>query len=188
MSDCQDRLPAFSEGSDAVSDPSGPQFLVVGRVIKPHGVRGELRVQIHTDYPERFAVYETLYVGPSFVPFKLKTHRFHHDLVLLTLDGIEDRTQAESLRDQWMWISVEEAVPLEEGEFYSYQAIGLRVVTDEGIELGHIAEIIETGANDVYLVRGAQGEVLLPDIPEVVVRVDIPAGEMTVHLLEGLIG
>ena len=184
----QDPSSALFQGSDAASDPSGPQFLVVGRVTRPHGVRGELRVEIHTDYPERFAVHDTLYLGPSLVPYKLKSHRFHHDVVLLTLEGIVDRAQAEPLRNQWMWIPIEDAVPLEEGEFYAYQAIGLRVVTDEGVELGHIVEIIETGANDVYLVQGVQGEVLLPDIPDVIVGVDIPAAEMTVHLLEGLIG
>lgn len=187
MNDRQDRSPAFAKGSDAVSDPSGPQFLVVGRVVKPHGVHGELRVEIHTAYPERFAVYKTLYVGASLTPHRLTGHRFHHDMVLLSLEGIGDRTQAEALRNEWLWISMADAVPLEAGEFYVYQAIGLSVITDEGVELGRIVEIMETGANDVYIVQGAQGEVLLPDIPEVILRVDIGAAIMTVHLLDGLV-
>jgi 16S rRNA processing protein RimM len=78
-------------------------------------------------------------------------------------------------------------VPLEEGECYLYQIIHMRVVTVDGEELGEVAEIIETGANLVYVVRGKQGEILLPDTEEVVVSVDVQAGQITVRLIDGLI-
>ncbi len=187
MNDLGNPAPVFPQGSDAVLNRSEPQFLVVGRVLRPHGVRGELRVEIHTDYPERFAEYGHVYIGEPLTRYKIKKHRFHHDLVLLTVAGIDNRNQAESLRGQWVWIHRENAIPLQEGEYYTYQVLGLHVITDAGVELGQVAEIIETGANDVYVVQGRTGQVLLPAIPEVVVQVDIPAQKMIVHLLEGLI-
>lgn len=175
-----------SAGSDVAFDPSEPQFLAVGRVVRPHGVHGEVCAEVHTAYPERFKVYKTLYLGPFYAPYRLKGHRFHQDLVLLTLEGVNDRDQAAALRDQWVWISVDEAIPLEEGEFYLYQALGFRVVTDAGEDLGRVTEIMETGANDVLVVRGAR-EVLLPLIPGVLVKADIQAGQITVHLPDGLL-
>jgi len=174
-------------GSDEALDPPEPQFLAVGRVLRPHGVRGEVCAEVHTAYPERFYVYKTLYLGPSYTPYPLKSCRFHQDMVLLTLKGINDRDQAEALRNQWAWISRSEAIPLKEGEFYLYQAIGFRVVTDDGKDLGRVTEIIETGANDVLVVKGTHGQVLLPLIPDVLVEADIPAGQITVHLLDGLL-
>jgi 16S rRNA processing protein RimM len=179
-------------GSDAGQASSEPAFLAVGRILRPHGLKGELRVEIKTDYPERFATHKRLYLGytrwPSstYVPYRLQGHRFHKGAVLLRLEGIDDRTQAEAFREQWVWVPIEEAVPLEEGECYLHQVLNLRVVTVEGEDLGQVTEIIETGANDVYVVQGASGEILLPDTEEVVLKVDVPAGQMTVRLIEGL--
>jgi len=187
MNNRRDPLPSLPQGSDAAFDSSEPQFLVVGRILRPHGVRGELRVEVHTAYPERFALYRTLYIGPTLVPYRIKKHRFHKNLVLLTLDGIDDRTQAEALRGQWLQIALEDAIPLQKGEYYTYQVIGMQVTTDDGQELGHVIEMMETGANDVYIVQGPRGEILLPDIPTVILKVDVPGRQMTVHLLDGLV-
>jgi 16S rRNA processing protein RimM len=173
-------------GSDEVLAPSEPAFLAVGRVLRPHGLGGEVKVEIHTDYPERFALHKRLYLGPEHVPFVLQSHRFHGGAVLLKLEGIDTRTEAEALREQWVWLPIEEAVPLEEGECYLYQMMHLRVVTVDGEELGEIVEVIETGANDVYLVRDPAGDILLPDIDQVVIHLDLDAKQMTVRLLDGL--
>jgi 16S rRNA processing protein RimM len=167
-------------------------------VVRPHGLRGEIRVEIHTDYPERFALYEQVYLAPTRaqgglyvasegIAYRLEGHRFHGGAVLIKLEGIDDRTQAESLRENWVWISAQEAVPLGEGEFLLHTLLHLRVVTVEGELLGEIAEVIETGANLVYVVRGLRGEILLPDTDEVVLDIDLEAGQMTVHLIEGLL-
>lgn len=178
--------PTPSTGSDVVHNPPEPQFFAVGRVIRPHGVHGELCVQVHTAYPERFGIYKQIFVGDTHRPFKIKSYRFHKGLLLLTLVGIDNRTLAESLRDQWLWISRDDAIPLQEGEYYLYQVLGMQVITADGEILGHITEIIETGANDVYVVQGTQGELLLPAIPDVIRHVDLSARQMTVQLLEGL--
>ena len=176
----------IAQGSDEVGSPSEPAFLVIGRVLRPHGVRGEVRVAIHTDYPERFAVYRRLHLGPQHTLYRLEGHRFHQNRVLLKLAGVDDRDAAEALRGQWVQIATADAVPLAEGEVYFHQILSMRVITDAGEELGEIADIIETGANPVYVVRGMRGEILIPDIPDVVLQIDVAARQMTVRLMDGL--
>jgi 16S rRNA processing protein RimM len=166
---------------------SEPEFLVVGRILRPHGVRGELRMQVITDYPERLAEREMLYVGPTHEPHRLIGVRSHHHLTLLKFEGVTDREAADAYRDMLVYVSMADAVPLEPGEFYLFQLVGLRVITADGQELGRVVDVLETGANDVYVVRGETDEMLLPDIPEVVLDVDVEAGQMQVQLIEGLI-
>ena len=182
----EDSVSSSALGSDAATSPSEPPFLIVGRVLRPHGVRGEVRVEIHTDFPERFALYETLYLGDQFESYDLQGHRFHQGKVLLKFRGVDDRNVAETLRGQWVWISVQDAAPLEEGEIYLHQMLHLQVVTVEGERLGTVSEIIETGANPVYVVRGRSGEILIPDTQEVIVDVDLERQVATVNLIEGL--
>jgi 16S rRNA processing protein RimM len=186
MTDRSKPVPSVHSGSDEVAASSEPAFLAIGRVLRPHGVRGELRVEIHTDYPERFAVYKTVYLGPKYVPYAIESHRFHQGKVLVKLADINDRTAAEALREQWMSISTADAIPLGDGEIYVHQMLQLRVVTVEGEDLGEIQEVIETGANLVYVVQGPSGQILLPDIPEVFLQIDLTTGVATVRLLEGL--
>lgn len=160
----------------------------MGRITRPHGVRGEVAMKTLTDYPERLAQADTLYVGPAYVPHKVKRVRPHQTGVIIRFSGVPDRNAAELLREQLVYVHIDDAIPLEEGEYYFYQLDGIQVVTDEGQELGHFSGYIETGANDVYIVKAPDGsEVLLPAIPEVIVEVDIAARVMTVHLLDGLI-
>lgn len=175
-----------TRGSDGSSDPSEPAFLAIGRILRPHGVRGEVRVEIHTDFPERFGVYQRVYLGPGHRPYEIEGHRFHQGRVLLKFREVIDRTAAGELRGQWVYIAVEDAVPLAEGEVYLHDMLGLRVETVEGEELGEVADIIETGANPVYVVRGLQGEILIPDIPDVIEAIDLEGGELIVRLIEGL--
>jgi 16S rRNA processing protein RimM len=144
-------------------------------------------MHIITDYPERLGTLETLYFGPDHVPHRLVGVRRHRDALLLRLEGVTDREAAERYRDKLVYVSIDDAVPLEEGEYYLFQLWGLQVVTEDGRELGVLVDVLETGANDVYVVDGPCGEVLLPAIPEVVREVDVPGGQMLVHLLDGLL-
>jgi 16S rRNA processing protein RimM len=106
---------------------------------------------------------------------------------ILHLAGVEDRTGAEALAGCLLEVPRAEAPPLPQGQYYIYQVIGLEVVSDDGQELGRIVEVLQPGANDVYVVHGAKGEILLPGIEHVVRQVDLAAGRMTVHVLPGLI-
>jgi 16S rRNA processing protein RimM len=166
-----------------------PRFLVIGRVLRPHGVRGDFVVQVETDLPERFEWLDELFLDDRLAePFGVENARFHQGSVILKLAGIEDREQAMTLRGRLLMVPESEGVPLAEGEYYLYQAIGLAVTTDDGIPLGEVAQILETGANNVFVVKGPRGEILLPDTDEVVLKIDFEARVMTVHLLPGLLG
>jgi 16S rRNA processing protein RimM len=164
-------------------------YLAVGRTVRAHGLRGEVSMIVLTDFPERFETTEWLYLGNEFEaePYRLKSYRWHKANILLTLEGITDRTQAEGLRGLLVQVPIDEAVPLPAGSYYLYQLIGLEVITTDNEPLGVVDSILETGANDVYIVKGGEKEILLPAIPDVVKSVDIEKGQMIVQILEGLI-
>lgn len=167
--------------------PTEPPFLVIGQLLKPHGVRGEMRVRVYTELPERFTWLETVYVGRENPRAEtVDTVRFHKDLVLLKLVGYDDRDAVQSLHGELLQVPESEAIPLEEGEYFLYQLEGLAVYSDEGESLGTLTRVIETGANNVFLVKGVAGELLLPDIEDVVLDIDFDQQRMTVHLLPGL--
>jgi 16S rRNA processing protein RimM len=171
-----------------------PPFLLLGQILRPHGIRGELRVNVLTAYPERIGPDMVVYLGSdpdspaTSTGYKVVQARTHQQYLILQLEGITDRDAADRLREQYVMVELDHAVPLAEDEFYLYQAIGLSVFTDEGEALGRVVEILETGANDVYVVQGPRGEILLPSIEDCILDVDIEAGKMTVHLLDGLLG
>jgi 16S rRNA processing protein RimM len=165
------------------------RYLAIGKIVRAHGLRGELSVAVLTEFPERFETTEWVYLGNEFeaIPYRLESYRWHKDNVLLTLAGVADRTQAEALRGQLVQVPLKEAVALPEGSYYLYQLIGLQVKTVEGEFLGTITSVMETGANDVYVVQNEGRELLLPAIPDVIKTIDLPNGLMVVQVMEGLI-
>lgn len=175
------------EGGSADSSAE-PRFLAVGRVIKPHGVAGEVRVELMTDRPERFGWLEAIYVGEH-NPRRVGviSARRHGDYVLLRLDGYPTRTEAELLRNELLQVPEAEAIPLEEGEYFLHQLLGLEVVTESGRSLGRLTSVLETGANNVFVIDGAGGELLVPDIPDVVREVDVAGGRIVIRPLPGLL-
>ena len=171
------------------TDSVEPRFLTIGRVRKPHGVRGDVRVEPLTDLPERFTWLETVWVGDKDPqPVAVESARLHGGLVLLKLTGYDGREEAKALNGQWLQVPESEAIPLAEGEYFLYQLEGLAVYTDEGEHLGELTQVMETGANNVFVVKrvGAK-DVLLPDTDEVVREIDFENGRMIVHLLPGLL-
>lgn len=165
-----------------------PRFITVGQIIKPHGVRGEVAVEILTDFPGRFALLEEVYLdedNPRPVP--LESVRFHKGRALLKLGGWDDRTAAETLRNEMILVPIDEAMPLDPDQYYQEDLIGLEVWTTDDEYLGDVADILETGANDVFIVHGDRGEILLPAIEDVVQWIDLEENRMVVELMEGLI-
>jgi 16S rRNA processing protein RimM len=169
-----------------------PPFLLLGQVLRPHGVRGEVRVAVQTAYPERLVDGTRVYVGPdpenvaTAAAHTVRRVRPHRDELIIDLDGIPDRSAADTLREQYIMIPIDSAVPLEEGEYYLFQLIDMTVVTVDGETLGKVDEVIETGANDVFVVHGPRGEVLVPDIDECVLDIDFDTKTITIDPLEGL--
>jgi 16S rRNA processing protein RimM len=162
------------------------EFLAVGRVLRPHGVRGELLLTSLTDFPEHLAEVKTVYLGEPPVAHPLVGARAHRGQLLLRLGDVSTREAADPLRGQLVQIRAQAAKPLPPGMYYQHQLIGLAVVTDGGEALGRLKEVLETGANDVYVVQGDGGELLLPAIKSVILQIDLPAQTMTVHLPAGL--
>ncbi|GAB4531960.1 MAG: ribosome maturation factor RimM [Anaerolineales bacterium] len=176
--------------SAETGSPQGePVFIHLGRLGRPHGVRGEIRMQAWSESLEqRLQPGTTVYLGEVYHPAVIRSIRPQNDLFLVAFEGYPDRTAVEILRNQTVSLPAEALPPLEEGEIYLYQLIGLQVVTDQGLALGTVDDILETGANDVIVVRDEDGkEYLLPDIEEVVLDVNLEAGQMRVHLLDGLL-
>lgn len=165
-----------------------PRYLAVGRIVRPWGLRGELKVDILTEDPTRFQRLKTVYVGPQFAPYRLEGARLHKSSLRLKLTGCDDRIAAEALRNLLVQVAMEDALPLQEGELWVHQILGLEVWTTDRERLGVVREVLETGANDVYLVRDRDGrEVLIPALKDVVLEIDLDAGQMLVELPEGLV-
>jgi 16S rRNA processing protein RimM len=161
-------------------------YIAIGRVERPWGIKGEVKVKILTDFPERFSLLKRVYLGDEAIPFALEGFRLHKGRALLKLKGCDDRSSAEKLRGKLVQIPIEEAMPLGEDEYYVHQIVGLIVWTKDGELLGRVKEVLFTGSNEVYVVEGDDKEILIPAIEEVVVEVDIEGGRMIVNLMEGL--
>jgi 16S rRNA processing protein RimM len=153
-------------------------------------LRGELKVNIVTEDPHRFALLDHVFLGlegQEPMPWRLASYRLHKGRALLSVEGVADREAAAALRGYLVQVPIEYAIPLEEDEYYEHQILGLGVESDEGEVLGEVIEVLYTGANEVYVVRADDGrEILIPAIEPVVREVDLEEGRMVVHLMEGL--
>ncbi|MCL2852207.1 MAG: ribosome maturation factor RimM [Defluviitaleaceae bacterium] len=166
-------------------------YFRIGVIANTHALKGELRVLPTTDDPGRFDGMSGITVirGDVSKSTTYEIERVWHNkgMVILKLLGIDDIDAAARLKGGEIIVSREDALTLEEGEYYWSDLLGLRVVTDEGEELGHIADILDTGANHVYSVsREGDKPILIPAIKQCILDVDIDGGVMTVHLLKGL--
>jgi 16S rRNA processing protein RimM len=162
-----------------------PQFLVVGRIVAPWGTGGEVKVEVMTDFPERFTPSREVYLDGS--PLAIERARPHQGYLVVKLASIDSIPQAEELRGRYLEIPSTQATPLPPGQYYRFQVIGLEVWTEGGDFLGKVADILLTGSNDVYLVRGRYGEVLVPAIEDVVKVIDLDTGRLIIEAIPGLI-
>ncbi|GAB4336397.1 MAG: ribosome maturation factor RimM [Dehalococcoidia bacterium] len=154
--------------------------------MRPHGVSGELRVQAFAEGAPNLQQGSTVHVAG--VPHRVVGTRFDRGAWLVRLEGVDSREAAAALQGELLEVADEDLAPLEPGVYYVKDLVGLRVVTVEGEELGRLTEVMETGANDVYVVAGERGEVLVPALGDVVVDVRLAEGVMVVDLPPGLAG
>ena len=164
--------------------------LEVGQIVNTFGIKGEVKVTPFTDDINRFDDLKKVYVKTRKDDklYKVENVRYHKNMVLLKLEGIENPEQAELLKNAYLEIDRQDAIPLEEGQYFIVDLIGLDVYTDEGKLLGKVDDIYNTGANDIYVVKDELGkQVLLPGIKEVIKQVDLESEKITVHLIPGLI-
>ena len=165
------------------------QLLRVGVISSTHGVRGEVKVYPTTDDVNRFKKLEkvVLATGREYIDLEISGVKFFKNLVILKFKGIDNINDIEKYKGKDLLVHREDAVALEENENYVADLIDLKVVTDDGKVLGYLTEVMETGANDVYVVETEDGqELLLPAIRDCILDVDLDEEVMTVHILPGL--
>ena len=168
--------------------PTGePLYLSLGFLRRPHGLRGEIIMDLHTDFPERLRKGRRLFVGDEHKPVTLESVRPHGHGVLIKFKAIDTPEGAGQFRNQWVYAKTKDLPGLPEGQHYQHELLGINAVDENGNPLGTVKEIMETGANDVYLIRDESGkEILLPNIPSVILELDFARRIMKVRLLEGL--
>jgi 16S rRNA processing protein RimM len=165
--------------------------LVVGRIGKAHGIRGEVGVEVRTDDPDaRFASGASLITEPADRgPLRVDATRWHSGRLLVNFAGVADRTAAEALRGTLLLVEVDESErPDDPDEFYDHQLVGLRVVSTAGDEVGEVADVLHLPAQDVLAIKRSDGaEVLVPFVKELVPVVDVDRGALTVDARPGLL-
>ena len=173
-----------------VRDIDREECLRVGTYVNTHGVRGEIKVYPHTDDAERFKELEHLYMDTKEGLYKLEIQnvKFFKNLVILKFKTIDNINDIEKYKGSDLLITRDQAVPLSEGEYFICDIIGADVITDEGEKLGIVHDVLQTGANDVYIVK-AEGrkDILIPVIPSCVLDIDTENKLVKVHVLDGLL-
>lgn len=178
----------MADTKNAPGSPDGePVYLVVGFLRRAHGLRGEIIMDLHTDFPKRLRSGRKLFVGDEHKLMMLSGARPHAKGLLVKFKGIETPEDAGQLRNQWVYVKATDVPALPEGQIYQHELFGFKVIDENDRPLGELVEIIETGANNVYVVKDESGkEILLPAIPSVILELDVDRRLMRVHLLEGL--
>jgi 16S rRNA processing protein RimM len=176
--------------SDAAGSPllGEPAFLAIGKLRHAHGVHGEMLMEIYTDFPERLQPGAILYLLQAAVQLRLIKRRQHREGLLMTFEGYTTPEEVGQFRNQVVYVRSEDCLPLEDGEYYHHQLIGLRAVTSTGELIGTVTEILETGATDVLVILPESGpEVLIPMAASFIHEIDLEKREITVHPIPGML-
>lgn len=167
--------------------PGEPEYLLVGTIRRPHGVHGELLMDVATDFPERLQAGVRVFLGAAHVPTVITACRGHARGLLIRFHGVETPESAGIYRNEPVWVLAADRPPLPAGHYYHHQLLGCDVVDESRGSIGTLAEILVTGANDVYVVQTAAGrQVLLPAIDGVVLHIDIQKRAIQVRIPDGI--
>ncbi|MBM4341503.1 MAG: 16S rRNA processing protein RimM [Deltaproteobacteria bacterium] len=161
----------------------------IGRVVKPHGVRGKVKVEYFGGDPDRFTLYQEIFIRDNSgrpESFKVLEVTPQPPRLILRLKGIERIDETEGLIGKEILVRREDLPKLEEGEYYWFEILGMAVETERGRRIGTVKRIVPTGANDVYIVTGKRGEIFLPAIDQVIQKVDCKRRVIQVGRMEGL--
>lgn len=162
----------------------------VGIITSSHGVRGEAKVYPTTDDPKRFKRLREVILDSDGrdLLLEIESVKFFKKFVILKFKGIDTPEEVQKIRQKSLYVDREHAVRLGRDEYFIADLMGLRVLNEAGEEIGILREVMETGANDVYVIDLKDGrELLLPAIKECVLGVDVEAGEVRIHILDGLL-
>ena len=168
-------------------DSSKSSRIEVGKIVSAVGIKGEVKVYPYTDYPERIAELEGVYAAGEWMI--IEKVRYQKNMVIVKFQGVDDRNQAEALRDRYLTIDRENLRELDEDEYFIFDLIGLEAVDQEGRRLGVVSDVIQNTAQDLYEIRTDSGQKhLIPAVREFVTEIDIDRGIMRIKLIEGLFG
>ncbi|MDR3563837.1 MAG: ribosome maturation factor RimM [Negativicutes bacterium] len=159
-------------------------LIIIGKIVAPHGVRGDVRVTPLTDFPERFHQLKKVQLDDGRV-LQVAEVRTNNRQFIVKFTGLDDRTTVEALKGKLLKVTREELVKLPEGHFYIFDIIGLQVYDEAGVCLGAVTDVLSTGSNDVYITeQEGQKPLLIPAIKDVVKTIDMAGGRMIVKLQE----
>lgn len=164
-------------------------YLRVGVIASTYGIRGEVKVYPTTDDVNRFKSLKKVILdtGKEKLNLEVQGVKFFKNMVIVKFKGIDNINDIEKYKGKDLLVTREDAIPLEEGEYYIFDVLGSKIVTEDGEEIGELKEILQTGANDVYIVKTTAGkELLIPSIPQCILDVNIDAKIIKVHLLDGM--
>ena len=165
-----------------------PVFLVIGKLRRPHGIHGEMLMEVITDFPERISKGMNVTVGPENLPLHINSVRPHKNLLLIAFTEYSTPEEVGIHRNQFVYVRTDTVPDLPIGDFYHHQIIGLIVLSEDGKNIGEVTGILETGANDVLIVRVVDSpELLLPMVDEFILDIDLDKGKIIVRILPGLI-
>jgi len=161
------------------------QFITVGRILAPWEYHGYLKVEVITDFPERFAAESTVYINKK--PVTIEDVLWQRGKAIVKFDAVDTEKDAEKMRGQLVEIQFSQLQPLPEGQYYQFQLIGLEVRTVQGEVVGEISDILPTSNNDIYVVAGEGGEILIPATDEIIKSIDLEQGIITIEPVKGLL-
>ncbi|MBR1443534.1 MAG: 16S rRNA processing protein RimM [Firmicutes bacterium] len=164
------------------------RYFVIGKIVNTQGIKGEMRLLPSTDNIERIGELESVFIEKKgkLEEFEIQSTRAHKQFILLKLKGVDDMTSAEKFKNSDVKIPESMSVPCEEDEYYISDLYDMEVFTEDDEYLGILSDIIFTGANDVYVVKDDEKEILIPAIKKCIINVDVKEKKMTVRLMEGL--
>jgi len=165
-------------------------MFVVGKVVKPQGVKGEVKARVITSFPEHFEQLSALYIEQNeYKKFNIEDMRLSGSFVFIKFKNIDTRDDAENLRNKYLYIPAEELYPLEDDEFYHHQLLGLKVYDQDNVYLGVVKEIESYPVNDILVVENEKKKIyLIPVVKDFIKEIDIESQKVTVHVVEGLLG
>ena len=165
------------------------EYFEIGQIVNTFGIKGMVKVKPFTENIEQFEELQKIYIKnkDGKKEYKIQKVKYHKQMILIKFEGIENPEDADLLRGSYLLINRKDAKPLEEGTYYIVDLLGLEVYTDEGVLLGKVDDIFNTGSKDIYVVKDELGkQVLLPGIDDVIKEVDLENKKITVHIIPGL--